>query len=49
MENVLLSPHNADLTATFLHDSVRLLVDNMPEFLAGGEVSIHRVDPKAGY
>lgn len=49
MENVLLSPHNADLTATFLHDSVRLFVDNMASFLAGEEVSIHLVDKKAGY
>lgn len=49
MENVLLSPHNADMTATFLNDSVRRFVDNMSGFLSGEEVSIHRVDARAGY
>lgn len=49
MENVLLSSHNADMTATFLHDGVRLFVDNMNNFLAGDEASTHLVDKKAGY
>lgn len=49
LENVLLSPHNADLTAHFLNDSVRLFVDNVINFVKGDEVSIHLVDKKAGY
>lgn len=49
MDNVLLSPHNADMTATFLNDSVGLLVDNMSRFLAGEKASMHRVDTRAGY
>lgn len=49
LENVLLSPHNADLTAHFLNDSVRLFADNVVNFVKGDEVSIHLVDKKAGY
>ncbi|CAM9912804.1 unnamed protein product [Scytosiphon promiscuus] len=49
LENVLLSPHNADLTAHFLNDSVRLFADNVANFVKGEEVSIHLVDKKAGY
>lgn len=49
MENVLLSPHNTDLTATFLHDSVRKFVDNAGNFAKGEEMSIHLVDKEQGY
>lgn len=49
MENVLLSPHNADCTATFLHDSIRLFVRSVRGFLAGEEMPCHRIDLKAGY
>ncbi|CAM9808118.1 unnamed protein product [Ectocarpus sp. 13 AM-2016] len=49
LENVLLSPHNADLTAHFLNDSVRLFADNVGNFVKGEEVSIHLVDKRAGY
>ncbi|CAN0236870.1 unnamed protein product [Pylaiella littoralis] len=49
LDNVLLSPHNADLTAHFLNDSVRLFADNVANFVKGEEVSIHLVDKRAGY
>lgn len=49
MENVLLSPHNADLTATFLNDSVRLFADNVLNFISGEEASMYLVDKRAGY
>ncbi|CAM9970731.1 unnamed protein product [Ascophyllum nodosum] len=49
VENVLLSPHNADLTATFLNDSVRLFVDNVANFIEGKEGSMHLVEKRAGY
>eukprot|EP00903_Cladosiphon_okamuranus_P020631 g18941.t1 len=49
LENVLLSPHNADLTAHFLNDSVRLFADNVINFVKGEDLSIHLVDKKEGY
>lgn len=49
LENVLLSPHNADLAAHYLNNSVRKFADNVGNFVEGREVSIHVVDKKAGY
>jgi phosphoglycerate dehydrogenase-like enzyme len=34
LENVLLSPHNADMTADFRHKSVALFCDNCSRFIA---------------
>lgn len=49
MENVLLSPHNADLTATFLNDSVRQFVISVKGFMEGEEVPLYCVNKRAGY
>ncbi|CAM9416558.1 unnamed protein product [Discosporangium mesarthrocarpum] len=49
MENVLLSPHNADMTSDFLHRSVRLFAENVGAFLKGEALAMHVVDKRAGY
>ncbi|CAM9630999.1 unnamed protein product, partial [Choristocarpus tenellus] len=49
LDNVLLSPHNADMTADFLHRSVRLFAENVDAFLGGRVMGMHLVDKKAGY
>jgi len=49
MENVLLSPHNMDQTATFMHEATEFFVkENIPRFLRGEELLNH-VDKVAGY
>ncbi|CBN77946.1 D-isomer specific 2-hydroxyacid dehydrogenase, NAD-binding [Ectocarpus siliculosus] len=49
LENVLLSPHNADLAAHYLSDSVRKFAENVDNFVKGDDMSIHVVNKKAGY
>jgi phosphoglycerate dehydrogenase-like enzyme len=48
MENVLISPHNADLLADSRHKSVRLFVENCKKFLADEDLDCI-VDKQAGY
>ena len=48
LPNVLISPHNADMTVDFRHQSVRLFCDNCYRFL-GGDPLVNVVDKKAGY
>lgn len=48
LPNVLLSPHNADMTVDFKHQSVRLFCDNCYRFLAG-DALMNVVDKRAGY
>ena len=48
LPNVLISPHNADMTADFRHQSVRLFCDNCYKFL-GGDPLVNVVDKRAGY
>jgi len=49
MPNVLLSPHNADLTATFLNEAVGAFVhEGVPAFLAGKPLP-SQVDASRGY
>ena len=49
LENVLLSPHNAGITASYFEDTVPSFVDSVSSFIAGKEVSVHLVDKRAGY
>jgi phosphoglycerate dehydrogenase-like enzyme len=49
MDNVLLSPHNMDKTATFMHESTEFYVnEQLPRFVRGDPL-LNVVDPKAGY
>jgi phosphoglycerate dehydrogenase-like enzyme len=49
MNNVLLSPHNMDQTATFMHEATEWFVqENLPRFIRG-EPLLNEVDPVAGY
>lgn len=48
MDNVLISPHSADMTAGFLHKAVRLFVDNVNRLLRGEEL-LNLVDKRLGY
>jgi phosphoglycerate dehydrogenase-like enzyme len=48
MDNVLVSPHTADNTSTWLDDSVRIFLDNYRRF-AAGEPLRNIVDKQAGY
>lgn len=48
LENVLLSPHNADMLVDSRHKSVRLFVENCKKFLADEDLDC-MVDKKAGY
>jgi phosphoglycerate dehydrogenase-like enzyme len=49
MDNVLLSPHNMDQTATFMHEATEFFVqENLARFVRG-EPLLNRVDPAAGY
>jgi lactate dehydrogenase-like 2-hydroxyacid dehydrogenase len=49
MENVLLSPHNMDQTATFMHEATEFFVEeNLPRFIRG-EPLLNEVDALAGY
>lgn len=47
-DKVLVSPHCADQTPTFLADSVELFVENVERFLSGAELK-NPVDKQAGY
>ncbi|CAN0090852.1 unnamed protein product, partial [Hapterophycus canaliculatus] len=49
LENVLLSPHNADLAAHYLNNSVAKFAENVENFVEGKDVSVHIVNKKAGY
>lgn len=51
LPNVLLSPHNADMTASFRHDSVRLFTDLCHQFIekdGAGDLG-NQVDVSSGY
>ena len=49
LENVLISPHNMDQTATFMHEATESFVkENLPRFLRG-EKLLNPVDKVAGY
>jgi phosphoglycerate dehydrogenase-like enzyme len=49
LDNVLLSPHNMDQTATFMIESTALFVqEQLPRFVRG-EPLLNQVDPSAGY
>jgi len=49
MENVLLSPHNADMTSDFLHRSVKAFAKNVPRFMKNEDLELHVVDKVDGY
>lgn len=49
LDNVLLSPHNMDMTLTFLRESTEFFVEeNLPRFIKG-ERLMNPVDKNAGY
>lgn len=48
MDNVLISPHSADMTPGFLHKAVRLFVENVNRLLRGEEL-LNLVDKQLGY
>jgi phosphoglycerate dehydrogenase-like enzyme len=49
LENVLVSPHNMDQTATFMHEATEFFVnENLPRFLCGEEL-MNPVDIEEGY
>jgi len=49
LENVLLSPHNMDQTATFMHEATEFFVNvNLPRFMRNDEL-FNPVDKMAGY
>lgn len=48
LENVLLSPHCTDHTATWLHESAQFFVDNFHRY-AAGQPLLNVVDKEAGY
>jgi phosphoglycerate dehydrogenase-like enzyme len=49
LENVLLSPHNMDMTTTFMKESTQFFVEeNLPRYLYG-KTLLNPVDPAAGY
>lgn len=48
LDNVLLSPHCADHTATWQHEGVRFFVENFERFVKGEPLQ-NIVDKKAGY
>jgi phosphoglycerate dehydrogenase-like enzyme len=47
-ENVLLSPHNADMTKDFRHNSVKFFTENCARFISGLPLR-NIVNPKLGY
>lgn len=49
LENVLLSPHNADMTAEYIKHRVRCFVDSVPSFVEGEPAPLHLVDKREGY
>lgn len=49
MDNVLMSPHNMDQTATFMQEATEFFVqENLPRFIRG-EPLLNKVDAAAGY
>ena len=48
LDNLLLSPHCADLTDTFLQDSMQAFLRNVGRFCSGQELE-NQVDKHAGY
>lgn len=48
LANVFMSPHCADRTKEFQHESLELFVDNMKRYMAGEEL-INVCDKKSGY
>ncbi|KAL7520699.1 hypothetical protein ACHAWX_005414 [Stephanocyclus meneghinianus] len=49
MDNVLISPHNMDKTATFMHEATEFFVnENLPRFVLG-DALLNPVDPSLGY
>ena len=47
--NVLLSPHNMDMTLTFMKESMEFFIaENLPRFIRG-ETLLNHVDKSAGY
>ncbi len=49
MENVLISPHNMDKTATFMHEATEFFVnENLPRFILG-DYLLNPVDTEKGY
>lgn len=49
LENVIISPHNMDQTATFMQEATDFFVnENLPRFLRGEEL-LNPVNPSAGY
>ena len=47
-DNLLLSPHNADITTTFRHEALELFVGNVRRLVAGEELA-NVVDKRLGY
>ena len=49
LDNVLISPHNMDMTQTFMHEATEFFVkENIPRFIRG-EVLLNHVDKELGY
>mmetsp|Transcript_16036 Transcript_16036/g.29171 ORF Transcript_16036/g.29171 Transcript_16036/m.29171 type:complete len:403 (-) Transcript_16036:226-1434(-) len=49
LDNVLISPHNMDQTATFMHEATEFFVnENLPRFICGEDL-LNPVNPKLGY
>ena len=49
MENVLISPHNMDKTATFMHEASEFFInENLPRFILG-DTLLNPVDVSVGY
>jgi len=49
LDNVLISPHNMDQTATFMHEATEFFVrENLPRFICG-EVLLNPTDKALGY
>jgi phosphoglycerate dehydrogenase-like enzyme len=49
LDNVLISPHNMDQTATFMHEATEFFVfENLPRFICGKDL-LNPVNPSLGY
>lgn len=49
LDNILISPHNMDQTATFMHEATEFfLKENLPRFICGEDL-LNPVDPNLGY
>jgi phosphoglycerate dehydrogenase-like enzyme len=48
MQNVLLSPHCADHTATWTDEAMQFFLENLKRF-QGGQPLLNLVDKKSGY